>query len=70
MKKQQSRVLFENRVYVACITSAGLTVQHKTRGFGKALTPGDECDNWVSAFDDPNGDAGEKSCLCKGFLQI
>ena len=69
MKKQQSRVLFENRVYVVCITSAGLTVQDKTKGSGKRLAPGDQCDEWVSALDDPSGDAVEKVSLCQGLLQ-
>ena len=33
----ESKVIFENQHYIACVTKAGLSVQSKAKGDGKIL---------------------------------
>lgn len=62
-----SRVLFENQHYIACVTSAGLTVQRKRSGRGLCLPACNARFNeWIEAFE--TSDTEESSALCRGFL--
>lgn len=61
-----SRVIFQNRYYVVCLTRAGLSVQ---RGQTGRLLPPTAPDyaTWVKAFETAL-DAREAAALAKGFL--
>lgn len=39
MNKPTSRVLFEDRHYVVCLTSIGISIQSKPSGKGKVIQP-------------------------------
>lgn len=64
-----SKVIFENQHYVACITSAGLSVQSKKKGNGKLLPVGSVAfTEWLGSFETAI-DASEFNALCHAIYQ-
>lgn len=65
----QSRILNQSPHYVACITSAGLTVQNKrtTKGVNLLPTGKDFC-TWVNTFENAL-DSSEFNFLARSFIR-
>jgi hypothetical protein len=65
----QTKIIFENQHYVACVTSAGLSVQSKKKGNGKLLPI--NCRGfveWMGSFETAV-DASESNSLCRAIYQ-
>ena len=69
---QQSRVIFENQHYVACVTKAGLSVQNKHQNRGKLLLVNTKAFwEWLVSFDDAiaHSNATECNAFCRAIFQ-
>jgi hypothetical protein len=65
MNKPLSRVLFEDRHYVVCLTRAGISSQDKTTGKGKVMPPSHQhYKGYLEGFEG-DGDEHEKHVLAK-----
>ena len=62
----KSHVIFSHRGYVACVTSAGLSVQFRDKGKVMPSTH-PQFDNWMVAFQEAL-DKTESLALCRYFL--
>ena len=66
---ERSRVLFESRTYVVCITTAGLSVQNKNTNNGVNMQPSHKQFNeYLEAFKNID-DMAEGIMLCRSLMR-